>query len=110
MKRLGARIRALRSEREITVSQLAQAVGLSDSQMYSIEGGRFAPSFGTFVAIAHALRVEEMDLFVSPGMSPRHDLVDLTRTAPPAVITAHRDELAKQLGIPEEAITRPRKA
>lgn len=55
---LGRRLRALRTEREITLAQLGSMVGLSASYLSQIERNKAQPSLATLSSIAKTLEVE----------------------------------------------------
>jgi transcriptional regulator with XRE-family HTH domain len=59
----GARIRAVRSQRRITLEKLAEASGLSISALSKIETGQVSPAFDSLVKIAHALGMPFAQLF-----------------------------------------------
>ena len=52
-RRLGARIRALRGDRDLTQEQIASRIGVSPKYVSQIECGQRSPSWETVVAIAH---------------------------------------------------------
>lgn len=52
-RRLGARIQALRHDRELTQEELAQRCGISQKYLSELERGEKAPSWETLVAVAH---------------------------------------------------------
>jgi len=54
---VGERIAALRRERGLSLSELAERAGVSKSTLYEIEMGRVAPSVTTLWKIANALEV-----------------------------------------------------
>ena len=54
---LGAAIRELRAERELTQEAVAQSAGVTVAHLSGIERGRGNPSWGAVVAIAEALDV-----------------------------------------------------
>lgn len=60
MRKIGARLRALRREKNITQKKLAQKAGLSTSQIARLELGRLNTTISTMVIIARSL---ETDLF-----------------------------------------------
>ncbi len=60
---LGARIKALRLERELQQRQLAEKAGLTPSMVSQIESGRLTPSLHTLGKIAGALGVPIGSLF-----------------------------------------------
>ena len=57
MKRIGARIREVRTQKHISQQDLAGQANLSVSQLSDIERGRSAMYVTTFVRIAEALQV-----------------------------------------------------
>jgi len=63
MTPLGARIKALRLERELQQRQLAEKAGLTPSMVSQIESGRLSPSLHTLGKIAGALGVTIAALF-----------------------------------------------
>jgi transcriptional regulator with XRE-family HTH domain len=60
---LGARIKALRLERELQQRQLAEKAGMTPSMVSQIESGRLTPSLHTLGKIAGALGVTIAALF-----------------------------------------------
>jgi transcriptional regulator with XRE-family HTH domain len=60
---LGARIKALRMERELQQRQLAEKAGLTPSMVSQIESGRLTPSLNTLGKVAAALGVPIATLF-----------------------------------------------
>jgi len=60
---LGARIKALRLERELQQRQLAEKADLAPSMVSQIESGRLTPSLNTLRKIAEALGVTIATLF-----------------------------------------------
>src|SRR5215468_4827932 len=63
MTTLGARIKALRSERSLQQRQLAEKAGLTPSMVSQIESGRLTPSLPTLGKLAAALGVPIASLF-----------------------------------------------
>lgn len=55
LKLSGARIRAVRKERNVTVRKLAELVGITEESMMHIECGARRPSYQTIYSIAEAL-------------------------------------------------------
>jgi transcriptional regulator with XRE-family HTH domain len=72
---IGARIRAIRAERDITLDQLAGDVRLTKGQISKIENGKVSSPVSTLTRIAVALGVEPGYFFQSPEPSPRASLV-----------------------------------
>jgi transcriptional regulator with XRE-family HTH domain len=69
---LGARIRALREERGMSASQLAEETGLSQSAVSQIERGIVDPSLRSLRSIAETLNTPIFALFLD---SPSKDIV-----------------------------------
>ncbi len=61
-KDLGARVKRLRRELNVTQEQLAEKVGISTSFLGHIERGTRVASLETFVALCNALNVSADDL------------------------------------------------
>jgi transcriptional regulator with XRE-family HTH domain len=70
MTSLGARIKALRTERELQQRQLAEKAALTPSMVSQIESGRLTPSLNTLGRIAGALGVPITSLFDGQAPSP----------------------------------------
>jgi transcriptional regulator with XRE-family HTH domain len=51
--RLGARMQALRADRDLTQEAVADRIGISQKYLSELERGQKAPSWDTLVAIAH---------------------------------------------------------
>lgn len=78
---LGARLRALRKERGLTLVRLAEATGLSNPFLSQIERGKARPSLTSLAAIAGALDCPVSDLLGPPSEAAEPSLVrgrDLT--------------------------------
>jgi transcriptional regulator with XRE-family HTH domain len=67
--RVGGRVAAYRKERDLKVSQLARAVGVSPSLISQIERGQSQPSVSTLFALAEALDVP-VDAFFAREEGP----------------------------------------
>lgn len=59
---IGARVRELRSQRQLTLQALADMTGLSASLLSLVERGKTSPSIGTLVSVAYALGIHMNDL------------------------------------------------
>lgn len=64
---IGPRIRELRSERGMTLDQLASRAGISASHLSRLERGQAEPSFRVAAAIADQIGVSLSDLIPSNG-------------------------------------------
>jgi transcriptional regulator with XRE-family HTH domain len=66
-KALGARVRALRSERGWTQEQLAHHTGFDRKSVNRIENAAYSPSVDRLFLLADALGVPAADLLGDPG-------------------------------------------
>ncbi|OAH18672.1 XRE family transcriptional regulator [Methylorubrum populi] len=62
---LGHQIRALRRERDLSVSDLGAAAGISPGMISKMENGQISPSLGSINAVASALNVPITALFAA---------------------------------------------
>ncbi len=60
---IGREVRALRHQRDMTVSALASSTGLSAGMLSKIENGRISPSLATLQSLANVLNVPLSSLF-----------------------------------------------
>ena len=97
---LGQRIRHFRGQRDLTLDQLGQAIGLAGSQLSLIENGKREPKLTQLSAIAAALNVSVADLLEAEAPSHRAALeIELDRL--------QRSPVYASLGLPP---VRPAKA
>ncbi len=64
-KEIGATVRAIRTERGLTTTKLADMVGISQAQVSRLENGQQGFRSGTLVRIAKALKVPPFRLFMT---------------------------------------------
>lgn len=64
---VGARVRAMRASRELSIRQLADRAGISTGMISKVERGLTEPSLQTIRAIARALQIPVFDLFAEPA-------------------------------------------
>jgi len=64
---IGAEVRRLRKDLDLTVSELGAAAGISSGMMSKIENGSISPSLATLSALAKALNVPIARLFRESG-------------------------------------------
>lgn len=64
LRRVGARLKQLRQERQLTQEQLAEASGLSYKFIGEIERGTGNPSITTLAALAGALEIDAAEFFI----------------------------------------------
>jgi len=79
--KVGARMRALRGERGMSMSALAKAAGLSKGHMTNVERGFAQATVGTLVATAHALGVPPSMLLIFPGEEPLGSVLEHLRVS-----------------------------
>lgn len=63
LKRLGRRLRELRTERGLSQEEAAEIMGIHPKSMPRLEGGSTNPTVATLVAAAVAFKVPLRDLF-----------------------------------------------
>ena len=68
---LAQRIRSARTDRQLTLEQLAERTGLTKSALSKFENFRVTPSLGALGSIAEALGVTMSDLFDGVDEKPR---------------------------------------
>ena len=67
------RVRDRRTDRGLTITQLAERAGISKGMLSKIENGQTSPSLGTIAALAGALEVPVTALF--RGLEEEHDAI-----------------------------------
>ena len=70
---VGARVREIRLNLDLTMEQLAEDAGLSLGMLSKIENGQTSPSFGTLTALCNATGVPLTSLF--RGLDEEHDAI-----------------------------------
>lgn len=78
-RRVGARIRALRLETDMTQEQLAWSCNLAKAYLSQVESGKRLPSLSVLTVIAKRLKVEPADLLMVDLKSDRMRLCDAVR-------------------------------
>lgn len=66
-KRLGTRLRELRTERGLSQDEAAEIMGVHPKSMPRLEGGSTNPTVATLVAAAVAFKIPLRDLFPETG-------------------------------------------
>lgn len=107
--KVGARIRELRIERNLSPAELATATGFSKSQVLRMESGLNLITAEMITTFAKALGVRDFDLLTFPSESelgrtaeltrklPRRDLKKLQQTIVKAIQAAARAQLQQKL-------------
>ncbi len=106
-KLLGARIKELREERSERAVDIAVMVGVDPSHYYAIERGTARPSLDVVIALAHAFKVDEADLFIWPGTGARADLHEIVRRVPNASLAELKLQLEQHVPAKAPAKTKP---
>jgi transcriptional regulator with XRE-family HTH domain len=83
MKEIGPRIRDLRTERGLTLGEMAEQVGCSPSFISQVERGKVSPSIATLKKITTVLNATIVDLFLDsfnlePVVMHERDRVEIT--------------------------------
>lgn len=93
--KLGARLRALRTERHMSLGELADLSHVSKGHLSSIEHGLAAITIPTILRLAQALELPPFYMLVSPADDDRDQVVELVRSMPKPEIVKLRRELTK---------------
>ncbi len=106
-KVLADNIRRLRKERDMTQSDLAEAIDVSVASIQNYESERIWPSIETVVALAEKFDVTETELFRDPNFRPDSGSVlsefgRLLAQANPIAIE-HALKILAEIGQPSEA-------
>jgi transcriptional regulator with XRE-family HTH domain len=83
---LGRHVRALRLDQDLTLTALAEKIGISPSGLSQIERGKSEPSLGTLWRLGRALRASLFDFFAHDRPAP----VDVTRADERTVVEYER--------------------
>jgi transcriptional regulator with XRE-family HTH domain len=73
---LGERIRQLRSERQMTLPELAEASGISRGHLSDLEHGKAVMNIGTLASLAGALKVPPFVICLVPKDDPQVAVID----------------------------------
>jgi len=93
--KLGARLRELRNERNMSLGDLADASEVSKGHLSSIEHGLAAITVQTISRLAKGLGLPPFYLLAAPSESDRDQIAELVRKLPAAEIVKLRKELTK---------------
>lgn len=93
--RIGARLRELRLERNMSLSDLADAAEVSKGHLSSIEHGLAAITIQTISRLAKGLGLPPFYLLACPADDDRDQVAELIRKLPAHEIVKLRRELAK---------------
>jgi transcriptional regulator with XRE-family HTH domain len=81
--KIGARIRALRREKKMSIARIAKASGLSKGHVSNMEHGLVLMTVGTVVSIASALDTPPYLLVLFPEDEPLSAVIEHMRLAQP---------------------------
>ena len=93
--KIGARLRELRLERNMSLADLANAADVAKGHLSSIENGLAAITVQTISRLAKGLALPPLYLLVSPADDDRDQVAELIRKLPAHEIVKLRRELAK---------------
>ena len=93
--KIGARLRELRLERNMSLSELAEVSDVAKGHLSSIEHGLAAITIQTISRLAKGLGLPPLYLLASPADDPRDDVAELVRKLPAHEIVKLRRELMK---------------
>lgn len=93
--KIGARLRELRLERNMSLSDLAEASEVSKGHLSSIEHGLAAITIQTIARLAKGLGLPPLYILASPAEDDRDQVAELVRKLPAHEITKLRRELTK---------------
>nr|WP_136925908.1 helix-turn-helix domain-containing protein [Polyangium aurulentum] len=94
--KLGARIRAVRVEKKMSVVQLANAAGLSKGHLSSIEHGRAVFNVVTADKLAKGLGLKLMALVLFPEESPLEQIVEHICSMSPEQLEQVREKIFRK--------------
>ena len=93
--KIGARLRELRLERNMSLSDLAETADVSKGHLSSIEHGLAAITIQTISRLAKGLGLPPFYLLASPSDDDRDQVAELIRKLPAHEIVKLRRELVK---------------
>lgn len=93
--KIGARLRELRTERNMSLADLADAAEVSKGHLSSIEHGLAAITIQTISRLAKGLALPPFYLLASPADDERDQIAELIRKLPTHEIVKLRRELVK---------------
>jgi transcriptional regulator with XRE-family HTH domain len=94
---VGARIRALRQERNLSIAELAAAASVSPGHLTNIERGLGAITISTAGRLARALELPALFLVVFPDQDERDRVVDAVRKMPRGDVRRFKRDLTQRL-------------
>ncbi|MEY1555559.1 helix-turn-helix domain-containing protein [Yoonia sp. R2331] len=97
---LGARVRALRKERDWTLEQAAKQAGLARSTLSKIENGQMSPTYDALKKLAEGLAISIPQLFTPPSKEQVNGRMVMTQRDDPVrhvTTTYEHDLLAEAL-------------
>jgi len=105
-QQIGARIRELRFERNMSIAELADASDLSRGHLSRVEHGLVVVTLATLDRIAQSLQVPPLYLLVFPGEDERADTAEILRKLPAKQVRKLREQLRIDVGpqAPERSV------
>jgi len=93
--KIGARIRQLRHERNMSMTELSDASGLAKGHISGIELGFSSMTVSTMVKLAQGLDLPTMYVLVDPAYDARDHIMELIRRLPAPELIKLRRALTK---------------
>lgn len=85
LRQVGAKLREARLRRQLTLTQVGRAVGLSPSMLSMVERGLAVPSIGTLVAVSDILKIPMGGLFDTPQAVSKRSMPLVRQSAQPVI-------------------------
>lgn len=95
--KVGARVRLLRDERNMSLADVANASGISKGHLSSIEHGLVGMTLGTVERIAKALELSPMYVYAFPEDDEIAKIAELSRRLPPSYLEKLQQMLIKMV-------------
>jgi len=97
LAKLGARVRQLRDERNMSLADVANASGISKGHLSSIEHGLIGMTIGTVERLAKALELPPMYVYAFPEDDEVAETAELMRRLPPSYLPKLQQLLTKMV-------------
>ena len=97
-QQIGARIRELRFEHNMSLADLADASELSKGHLSSVEHGLAAITIGTIQRLAHAFDLPPLYILACASEDEYAKVAELLRTLPLAEVKKVRRQIQAQVG------------
>lgn len=95
--KVGERLRELRLERNLSLTELADAADISKGHLSSVEHGLAAITVQTISRLANGLGIPALYLLAFPGDDDRDQIAELVRKLPAPELAKLKRELTKMV-------------